>query len=298
MEDRIALPDAYRPGAAVVALAVILVVTAAWWSLALWPVGTVQAAWIERTRAACFGAMPGGLPDAGGWILLVGEPVGMVAALLAIWGRSLRADLAAVRRDRLWLGAGVTGIVLLLAGAGVLGTRVARAATGARVAVRLGAGVPRAMDRELPLIALVDQHGRQASLADFGGHPTLLTFAFGHCAEVCPTTIHDILSARGAAGRADVPLVVVTLDPWRDTPERLSTIARSWGLAPGDRALSGSVTEVQRVLDQLDVWHLRDETTGDISHTATAMLLDARGHIRYRFDGGLATLAQLLRASK
>ena len=298
MEDRIATPNAYRPGAAVIALAVILAVTAAWWALALWPLGTVQAAWIERTRAACFGAMPGGLPDAGGWILLVGEPIGMVAALMAIWGRSLKRDLAAVRGHPIWQGAGVIGILLLLVGAGALATRVARAATGAREAVRLGPGVPRAIDRELPVISLVEQHGRETSLADFRGHPTLLTFAFGHCAEVCPTTVHDILSARRGSGRADVPLVVLTLDPWRDTPERLATIATSWGLAPGDRVLSGSVSDVEQALDQLGVWHQRDETTGDLSHSATAMLVDARGHIRYRFDGGLATLAQLLRTSR
>lgn len=280
------------------ALVVILVVTAAWWALALWPVGTVQAEWVERTRAACFGAMPGGLPDAGGWILLVGEPFGMLAALVGVWGGSLGRDLHTVRGHRAWQAAGIAGIALLFIGAGLLVTRVAHASVEGRVSVRLDRGVPLTMDVAAPDVPLVDQHGRPTSLADLRGHPTLLTFAFGHCTTVCPAIVHDILAIRGSSGRADVPLVVVTLDPWRDTPERLSTMTESWHLASSDRVLSGGVTDVQRALDQLGIGRRRNETTGDIEHWPTAMLLDARGHITYRFDGGVGNLGELLRGSR
>jgi cytochrome oxidase Cu insertion factor (SCO1/SenC/PrrC family) len=280
------------------ALAAILVVTAAWWALALWPVGTVQADWLERTRAACFGAMPGGLPDAGGWILLVGEPAGMLVALLGIWGRSLRRDLQTVRGHRAWQATGLAGIALLLVGASLLVTRAARASANGRVTLRLDHGVPLTMDVAAPDVPLVDQHGRRTSLAGLRGHPTLLTFAFGHCTTVCPAVVHDIVAIRGSSGRTDVPLVVVTLDPWRDTPERLPTMTEGWHLASNDLVLSGAVTDVQRALDQLGIGRRRNETTGDIEHGPTAMLLDARGHIRYRFDGGLGNLGELLRASR
>ena len=298
MEDRIARRGGYRPGAALIALAAILVVTAAWWALALWPVGTMQADWLERTRAACFGAMPGGLPDAGGWILLVGEPIGMLAALVGIWGRSLRRDLQAIRGRRAWQATGIAGITLLLAGAGLLITRVVRASADGRSTIALDQGVPLRMDVAPPDVPLVDQHGRQTSLADLRGHPTLLTFAFGHCTTVCPVIVHDILAIRGSSGRADVPLVVVTLDPWRDTPERLATMARSWHLASSDRVLSGAVPDVQRALDQLGIGRRRNETTGDIEHGPTAMLMDAGGRIKHRFDGGLGDLGELLRSSR
>ena len=280
------------------ALAAIFVITAAWWALALWPVGTVQAEWLERTRAACFGAMPGGLPDAGGWILLIGEPAGMLAVLLGVWGRSLRHDLEALRGHRAWQVTGVAGIALLLVGASLLITRVARASADARVAIRLDRGLPLTMDVAAPDVPLVDQHGRQTSLANLRGHPTLLTFAFGHCTTVCPAIIHDILAIRASSGRGDVPLIVVTLDPWRDTPDRLSTMTESWHLASSDRVLSGGIPDVQRALDQLGIGRRRNETTGDIEHGPTAMLLDASGHIRYRFDGGLGNLGTLLRGSR
>jgi hypothetical protein len=75
-------------------------------------------------------------------------------------------------------------------------------------------------------------------------------------------------------------------------------MAKSWGLAPGDRVLSGSVKDVERALDQLAIGRRRNETTGDIEHGPTAMLLDGRGHIRYRFDGSLSTLGDLLRGAQ
>jgi protein SCO1 len=221
----------------------------------------------------------------------------MLAALVGGWGDSLRRDLEAVRGHHAWRAAGITGIALLIAGAGLLGTRVARAFAAGRVAVAFDRGAAQPMDVELPALALIDQYGRRASLADVRGHSTLLTFAFGHCAVVCPTIVHDIMTTRETTGRTDVPLLVITLDPWRDTPERLSTMAQSWQLAPGDRVLSGSVADVQQVLDQLGIGRRRNETTGDIEHAPTAMLVDARGRIRYRFEGGLGHLRDLLQTT-
>jgi protein SCO1/2 len=141
---------------------------------------------------------------------------------------------------------------------------------------------------------LTDQYRRRTSLAEFRGHPLLLTFAFGHCATVCPAVVHDLQAARTKANRPEVPLVVVTLDPWRDTPDRLSTIAAEWGLSPRDRILSGSVVEVEGTLDALGIGRRRDETTGNIDHGSTVMILDDRGHIVWRLDGGWGRVGELL----
>src|SRR5512134_849319 len=84
-----------RGALALGALAAIVAVTAAWWALALWPLTTAAPEWVLRTREVCFGATRHSLPDAGGWILLVGEPVGLVAVLVVIWGDALREGLAA-----------------------------------------------------------------------------------------------------------------------------------------------------------------------------------------------------------
>ncbi len=289
-------PWAGRPGAASLALLLILVITAAWWALALWPAGAVEPAWLMRTRAACFGSAPGGLPDAGGWILLIGEPIGMLGVLLLVWGGALRDDLRRMRADRRWRFVMVAVGAVSLVGLAAFGQRVAFAAGLGTPPPATPSGTPTLVDIDASAFILTDQQGRRTSLADFQGRPVLLTFAFGHCTTVCPTLVHDVRIARAAANRPEVPLLIISLDPWRDTPARLPSLASGWALGPEDRVLSGSVEEVERTLDALGVGRRRDGTTGDIDHTGTVMALDDRGHIVWRLDGGWGRVKELLAA--
>ena len=280
-----------RPGVASLALLSIMVITAAWWALALWPTGAVEPEWLQRTRAVCFGSMPGGLPDAGGWIVLIGEPLGMLGALFAVWGSALRDELRRTFAD--WRWRPVMLVIAFVAVFGVVktGQHVAFVAGLGQMPVYSQSGAPVAVDIDVSSHHLIDQHGRRTSLAEFRG--VILTFAFGHCATVCPVVVHDVRAARGAVNRADVPVVVITLDPWRDTPEHLPMIESAWELGPNDRVLSGSIESVERVLDVLGVQRRRDERTGDIEHVSVVMATDARGHVVRRLDGGWGRLGEL-----
>lgn len=295
MEDRIAARDSERPGAALIALAAIMTITAAWWALAFWPTGGAEPEWLARTRAACFGAALGGLPDAGGLVLLIGEPAGMVGVLFAVWGRSLRRQLAWIGSSRPWRIAAITvAAPVLLAGAS-MAIRVA-GATGVWVtAPAAPPGSAVRVNRDPPDVTLVDQFGRRTSLADFHGRTVLVTFAFGHCSTVCPAVVNQLRVARRSANRPGAVIVVITLDPWRDTPDRLTTIANRWGLASPDRVLSATVPEVESALDAFGVGRRRDGVTGDIAHSATVLLLNEHGRIAWRVEGGWMAVAELLR---
>ena len=283
-----------RPGVASIALLLILVITAAWWALALWPAGAAEPIWLLRTRAACFGSSPGGLPDAGGWILLIGEPIGMLGALLLIWGGALRDDFQRMRSDRYWRRVMVAGVAVILLGVASAGRRVAFASGLGAALPAPPAGTLTRVDIDAAAFRLTDQQGRRISLADFKGRPALLTFAFGHCTTVCPMIVHDLRTARAAADRPEVPLLIISIDPWRDTPAQLPSIAATWELGPEDRVFSGSVAEVEQTLNALGIGRRRDETTGDLFHSGTVMALDNRGHIVWRLDGGWGRATQLL----
>lgn len=146
------------------------------------------------------------------------------------------------------------------------------------------------------MIVLTDQFGGRVPLAGLNRERVLVAFAFGHCGTVCPTLVHDLLAARARGRHLTLPLVIVTLDPWRDTPERLPALAARWGLAASDRILSGTVVEVEQSLDALGIARRRNETTGDIDHVGTVLLLDERGHIVWRLDGGWGRVGELLAA--
>ncbi|MGE5100526.1 MAG: SCO family protein, partial [Deltaproteobacteria bacterium] len=105
-------------------------------------------------------------------------------------------------------------------------------------------------------------------------------------------------AARRTGNRSDVPLVIVTLDPWRDTPDRLPTLAQHWGLGPRDHVLSGGLGEVEAALDSLGIGRRRDDVTGDIDHATTTLILDERGRIAWRIDGSAFGVADLLGRSR
>lgn len=281
-----------RRGVALAALAAIGLVTAAWWALALYPAATAPE-WVNRTRLACFGAAPGGLPNAGGWILLAGEPLGMLAMLFAAFGDAVRRDLrwaASHTAGRLFLAASLAAVAWGTTGAASVARRMAAqsesfATSGTASTVRT-VGVP-------PL-ALTDQHGLTFDLRDASEGPVLVSFAFAHCETMCPTAIREILRIRRETGREDIPLVIVTVDPWRDVPGRLPSIAAGWNLAPADRVLSGTIAEVNSTLDAWGVARRRDEQTGDVVHPLLAFLVQRGGQTAGRVDGGMEGLRAIL----
>jgi protein SCO1/2 len=286
-----------RPRAAVTALAAIVAITASWWALALWPVGTEAPGWLLRTRWVCFGSSVDTLPNAAGWLLLVGQPAGMVILLAAVWGEELRAGLsrAAARTD----GQLTLGIVLALIVAG-LGAVVVRV-RGANVepfstGVMDVAGQLTRISDVAPAIALTDQFGREVSLESYRGRPVIVTFAFAHCQTICPLIVADVLAARRQIDGVAPAVLVITLDPWRDTPGRLQSIASSWRLDGDAHVLSGTPDLVERTLNAWRVPRVRNQQTGDISHPSMVYVVDAAGRIAYAVNGGVEVISAAVRA--
>jgi hypothetical protein len=197
-----------RPGAASLALLLIFAITAAWWALALWPAGAVEPAWLLRTRAACFGSAPGGLPDAGGWILLIGEPIGMLGVLLVVWGGALRDDLRRMRADRRWRWITVAAALAVVLGVAAFGRRMAFATGLGTAPPATPSGTPSLLDVDVSAFALTDQHGRRASLADYRRAVLLpclrsLHHGLSDSRARCPARAHGCESSRSTAPGPD-----------------------------------------------------------------------------------------------
>ena len=287
-----------RSGAlALVTLGVILAVSAAWWALALWPPSADAPLWLSRTRAVCFGVTATGLPDVRGWLVLVGEPIGMVGFLFVVWGSAVRDGLAGLWRrvaGRLTLVA-VSGA--LIAGLGAAALRVTSASRATAVRDTQGertAWLLERIDREPPPLSLVDQRGDTIRLEDFRGRPIVVAFAFGHCTTVCPLVVRDAARAVERSRARDAALLVVTLDPWRDTPDRLAHIADSWTLPHSARVLGGRVDAVERTLDLWNVPRRRDPHSGDIVHSGAVYLIDRAGRLAFLAAADADRLAEVI----
>jgi cytochrome oxidase Cu insertion factor (SCO1/SenC/PrrC family) len=300
MEDRLRFESG--PRWALAALGLAGAVTVGWWAFALWPLPEGAAPALERARAVCFGTDGrGGLPDATGWALLLGQPVLMLSLLMLLWGGAVREGLRS-------LGAFPAGRVALACAATVLiaaGSLAAwRVSTGLAALPPVGewgpvpdeAAVARSqprLDREAPPLDLATHRGGELSLSDLEGRPALVTFVFAHCATVCPLVVRDALEAKRLSPVSPA-VVVLTLDPWRDTPSRLRGTAEGWGMGDDAWFLGGSVEAVEAALDRWEVPRERDPATGDIAHPPLTYVLDGEGRIVFVSRGSLDALLVLL----
>ena len=283
--------------AALAALSFLLVVTLVWWTFALWPSGAESNALLLRAREVCFGRTETGLPDSRGWLLLIGQPITMGIAIAVVWRESVGGALIGLVA-RGWGRAALVGVTAVLAGGALLASlRVDRALE--QQALREWNGVPTSetrLDRRVPDFGLVDQDGVTRGPSDLRGRPALITFAFGHCETLCPITVQAATRVRDRFEGPNGPrVVVVTVDPWRDTPSRLPDLADQWGLEGPDLALSGEVDAVQAALEAFGVHTERDMSNGEITHPGRILLADAGGELRYAVPADPERIEELLR---
>ncbi len=288
-----------RDGLAIAAFLLVLAITLAWWALALWPLTDAAPGWLHRTRAVCFGTQTSGLPDASGWIALIVQPMLMFGVLFSVWGGAVGRGMRMLSARPAGRAALLLAAISLVTGAAAVGARVSSQLVLAEELARseparTADGYPR-LDRTIPNFRLRDQHGDVVTPERFTGRSMLVTFAFAHCSTICPLVVAEALQAqRRLADRTPVVLVV-TLDPWRDTPSRLTYIAAKWGLGEDAYVVSGEVDAVNRALDAWQVPRSRDPATGDVAHPALVYLVDGEGVIAYAATGDPELISELAR---
>lgn len=119
----------------------------------------------------------------------------------------------------------------------------------------------------------------------------LVYFGYTSCPDVCPTTLSDVRATMNRlGGDADkVQLAMVTVDPERDTPEKLQAYVRSF--VPTAQALSITDTAaLKQVGDafgaQFSVTKTADDTV-EVSHSAFLYAVDDQGRIRVQWPFGI-----------
>lgn len=265
-----------------------ILVTAAWWGLALAPVQDPPE-WLAVARSVCFGSTPSGLPDTYGWLLLTLAPGSMLVGILGVWGRDIVSGLVRGWRNAAWRAAIVTSVVLLAAGTVWAAARVAEGLAIANTSYEplaspsMPDNYPR-LDLEPPAFRLVDQNGEIYTPEKLRGRVTLVTFAFAHCQTVCPVIVNTLRDTVARMGSSAPQLLVVTLDPWRDTPSRLAQMHGDWALPEGAHVLSGEVADVTAALDGFKVPWQRNENDGSVVHPPLIYVIDANGRIAYGFN--------------
>lgn len=136
---------------------------------------------------------------------------------------------------------------------------------------------------------LTDQHGGTYTLGPHPGQAVALYFGFSHCKDVCPKTLAMLGKARAQAHLepAQLRIVMVTVDPKRDTPATLSAFINKVGVQA--TALTGTPAQLRPIYQAygVDV----EPQKHDIGHTDFVYLIDANGRLREVFDPTMSVRA-------
>lgn len=154
-------------------------------------------------------------------------------------------------------------------------------------------------DEPAPAFTLTSQDGKRISLKDFRGKAVVLTFIYTACKDICPVLpqiIDRTDQVLSEAERKKVHFVGVSIDPRRDTPEKLRSFMQDHKLSP-DRwtLLTGSLQEASKVADDYGIL-AKPDLQGDLVHNAVYVLIDTQGRLRTEFHGLFTPTQEIAKA--
>jgi len=137
-------------------------------------------------------------------------------------------------------------------------------------------------------IELTRSDGSSFQLSEMRGNVVLLFFGYTTCPDVCPTTMAELKLAMAELGEADaaqVKVLFVTVDPERDTPERVQEYVDRFN--PAFVGLSGSQAELEKIWQAYGVYREIIQGTSaagyTVDHTARVTVIDQQGNLRISF---------------
>ena len=131
---------------------------------------------------------------------------------------------------------------------------------------------------------LINVDNKKINSADFITSSALIYFGYSYCPDICPYDLQrnmiaiDILSEEGT----EVLPVFITIDPERDTPQRLKEFSSF--VHPKLLALTGSKSEIKDVMKLFKVYgqksksELSNKNDYLMDHSAFTYLVDSSGN--------------------
>ena len=136
--------------------------------------------------------------------------------------------------------------------------------------------------RAIPAFSLVDHSGEPFTGETLKGHWTLVFFGFTYCPDICPTTMaflsRFVGELEGLPEYTDTRVVMVSVDPARDTTERLAEYVPYFN--PSFTGVTGEFLDIHRFATALNTPFRkvpgRDENYL-VDHSANVVLINPRG---------------------
>lgn len=149
---------------------------------------------------------------------------------------------------------------------------------------------------------LVDQSGKAVDESVLKGRWSVVFFGFTYCPDICPGTLQALTAATTELGNkaGDVRIVFISVDPERDTPDKVRDWMAAQNPPAGTLGLTGTVAQTNAAAKAYRVFH---EKAGDgpnylVNHSTAMYLMDPNGRFRKVLPYGMTPeqLADQIRA--
>jgi protein SCO1/2 len=135
---------------------------------------------------------------------------------------------------------------------------------------------------------MVDHNGGPFTLQQLRGRWSLLFFGFTHCPDVCPSTLYDLqtvnreIADRTGPGPVAHQVLFVSVDPERDTPERMKEYLAFFD--PGFIGVTGDLEQLAAFTREMGIaYRIEEHDEGELNysvdHSASILLTNPDGRL-------------------
>ncbi|RMH83279.1 SCO family protein [Pseudomonas sp. AOB-7] len=135
--------------------------------------------------------------------------------------------------------------------------------------------------RSLPTLTLTDQDGAEVAVDQLKEQWSLLFFGYTFCPDICPATLAQLRQLQGQLPeetRARLRLVLVSVDPKRDTPEQLKKYLAYFDA--GFVGLTGEEATLQKFANAVSIPYIPADTSKDnytVDHSGNLVIIGPDG---------------------
>ena len=141
-------------------------------------------------------------------------------------------------------------------------------------------------------IESLDQNGNPFRLSEQRGMVVLLSFGYTNCPDVCPTTLGKLKQIKNQLGEQanEAQFVFITVDPERDTPQRLQLYLDQFD--PSFIGISGDRSDLESIWQNYFIYQAKRDTGSVagymVDHTSRIYAIDKAGNLRltYPYESG------------
>ena len=130
--------------------------------------------------------------------------------------------------------------------------------------------------------ALTNQEGGNHGLDVYRGHPVLITMFYASCPAACPLIIDTLRATEKdltPAQRADLRVLMISIDPERDTAAALKSLAETRRIDTARWTLARTDAATVRTIAALLNLQYRKLPDGEYNHSTVIALLTPEGEI-------------------